>query len=358
MPAHPNRKTSEKPMRAAFIQKHGPLDVLQYGHGLPMPMPGLGEVRIRICAAALNRLDLWVREGWPGLNLPMPHILGADGAGVIDALGADVQSLMVGQRVVINPGIAPANHDARYDGQENMAPGFSVLGEHQSGTYAEYVCVPARNVLPLPDYIPFEEAAAAALVYVTAWHSLISRGRLQAGQRVLIIGAGGGVNSASIQIAKLAGAEVYVVGNGAAKIAQAKQLGADEVIDRSQEDWSRAVHRLTNKQGVDVVVDNVGQETLFGSIRALRPGGRILIVGNTSGPIIQVDLRYIFTKQIEIIGSTMGPYRDFAAVMGLVFAGKLKPIIGARLPLAEAAKAQKMLAENAVFGKIILEIAD
>jgi NADPH:quinone reductase-like Zn-dependent oxidoreductase len=309
--------------------------------------------------AALNRLDIWVRNGWEGIRLPLPHILGADAAGEIAEVGAAVQGWQTGQRVVVNPGVHPANLDLTWAGRENLAPTYGILGEHLPGTYAEYIAVPARNLLALPPAFPYAEAAAAALVYLTAWHSLIVRGNLRAGERVLIVGAGGGVNSASIQVAKYAGAEVYVVGSSAAKLAEAEALGADHLIDRSQAgqtDWAKTIFQLTQKQGVDVVVDNVGKATLFSSIRALARGGRMLVVGNTSGPLAELDLRYLFSKQISLVGSTMGTARDFATVMGLVFAGALKPVVGARYPLAEAAEAHRALEAGAVFGKIVLDI--
>jgi len=343
-------------MRAVIFQQHGSADQLQYVTDYPEPLPQRGQVRIRVRAAALNRLDLWVREGWEGIKLTLPHILGADAAGDVDLLGDGVTGLSVGDRVVVNGGIAPDNYDPIWEGRENLAPGFKVLGEDMTGSYCEYLCLPARNCLKLPSHVGYQQAAAASLVYLTAWHSLISRGGLRAGESVLIVGAGGGVNSASIQIAKYAGAKVLVVGSSALKLEQAKALGADLVVDRSQEDWTRAVFKLTEKQGVDVVVDNVGKETLFGSIRSLKRGGRILIVGNTSGPLAEVDLRYLFSKQISIIGSTMAPGRDFATVMRLVFDGVFTPVIGAVFPLEQAAQAHRALEHGDTFGKIVLEV--
>ncbi|MCS6871607.1 MAG: zinc-binding dehydrogenase [Anaerolineae bacterium] len=343
-------------MRAIILEKHGGIENLRYVEDFPAPQPKVGEVRVRVRAAALNRLDLWVREGWEGIKLPLPHILGADAAGEIEAIGNGVQGLAVGDRVVLNPGISCGQCELCLSGQDNLCPKFGILGEDMHGTYAEYVVVPARNALKLPDHVSYEQAAAAALVYLTAWHSLITRGNLKAGESVLIVGAGGGVNSASIQIAKLAGATVYVVASNAEKAAQAQALGADVCIDRSAEDWSRAIFRLTERRGVDVVVDNVGMATINSSIRAVRRGGRILIVGNTSGYSANIDMRYLFAKHISLIGSTMAPHADFLQVMRLVFAGKLQPLISARYPLAEAAQAQERLAKGDVFGKIVLMV--
>ena len=343
-------------MRAILLPEHGAADKLVYTTDQPIPQPKAHEVRIRVRAAALNRLDIWVRDGWPGIKLPLPHILGADAAGDIDALGSEVNSWAVGDRVVIDPQLSCGVCEFCRAGQQNLCETGGITGEHSSGTYAEYITISARNLLKLPDSVSYADAAGAALVYLTAWHSLISKANVRSGQSVLIVGAGGGVNSASIQIAKLAGARVYVVGSSTAKLDEARRLGADELIDRSAEDWIKAIYKRTNKQGVDIVVDNVGKDTLFGSVRSVKRGGKILIVGNTSGPMAEVDLRYIFSKHISIIGSTMAPHSDFVTVMQLVFAGKLTPSIGARFPLEQAAEAQRAMEAGSVFGKIVLDV--
>lgn len=343
-------------MKAAVITGHGGLEVVQVVDNLPVPEPGAGEVRIAMKAAALNRLDLWVRLGWPGLKLAMPHITCADGAGVVDVVGAGVKAFAPGDRVCIDPTIVDPDSPALLTGLENQSR-IHLLGESVPGVAAEYVVLPSRNLMKIPDGFGFNEAAAAGLVYVTAWHSLMTRGGLRAGETVLIVGAGGGVNSASIQIAKLAGATVYVVGSNAEKCEKARELGADVTINREEtSQWSKTVYQMTNKQGVDVVIDNVGTSTFIDSIRSTRIGGRILVVGNTSGPFVELDLRQIFARQVSIIGSTMGPHQDFIKVMNLVFAGKLKPVVGAVLPMHEAARAQEMLANFDVFGKVVLEI--
>jgi NADPH:quinone reductase-like Zn-dependent oxidoreductase len=231
------------------------------------------------------------------------------------------------------------------------------MGEHRSGFAAEYVCVPARNCLKVPQGFDMQQAAAAGLVYVTSWHSLITRGQLKAGERVLIVGAGGGVNSASIQIAKLAGAFVYVVGSSEEKCQRALELGADVVINRQEHpQWSKEVGRLTERLGVDVVVDNVGKETLLQSIRSLRIGGRILTVGGTSGYNAELPINQVFGRQIAIIGSTMGTHKDYVTVMNLVFSGKLRAVVGKVYPLAEARAAQQTLETFDVFGKVVLDV--
>lgn len=343
-------------MKAATLRAHGGPEVVGYRDDLPIPEPGFGEVRVKIKAAALNRLDLWVRAGWKGLELDFPHVICSDGAGLVDAVGAGVNHVALGDRVCIDPTIVAPGDPALHSGLENQSR-VAILGEHHSGTAAEYVVLPERNLMRMPDGFDFAEAAAAGLVGVTAWHSLITRGGLQVGESVLIVGAGGGVNSISIQIAKLAGATVYVVGSNAEKCRQAEALGADVTINRQDEaQWSRAIYRLTDRRGVDVVVDNVGGATLGQSMRACRIGGRILIVGGTSGYRYEMNVAQLFARQIALIGSTMGPHRDYMAVMNQVFAGRLQAVIGARLPLDEARQAQNLLETNAVFGKVVLEL--
>ncbi len=343
-------------MKAVLFRQHGGPEVLEYAD-FPTPEPGPGQVLVRLRAAALNRLDLWTREGWPGLQLDMPHIPGADGAGEVAGLGPGVSGPAQGERVVINANLGCGRCEFCLAGEDNRCRDWHLLGETVRGTYAEYVVVPAANVLRLPDGFDEHVAAAAGLVFHTAWHSLITRGHLQAGESVLVVGASGGVNTACIQVAKLAGARVYVVGSSREKLALAESLGADVLIDRSrQENWSRAVYEASGRRGVDVVVDNVGAGTMPHSLRAARKGGRILTVGNTGGPIFEIDNRYVFGRHLSILGSTMGTRRDFATVMGLVFEGRLRPALDRPYPLAEARAAQERLAAGAQMGKITLAI--
>ena len=343
-------------MKAVLFYDHGGPEVLRY-EDFPTPEPGPGEVQVRLHSSALNHMDLWVRRGWPGLKLEYPHISGADGAGVISAVGTGVEDLEAGQRVVINANLSCGKCSYCLAGRDNLCRNWHLLGETRRGTLAEYVVVPARNLLPLPEGFGFAEAAAAGLVFHTAWHSLITRGHLRASESVLIVGASGGVNTASIQVAKLAGARVFVVGSSRAKLELAKSLGADVCIDRSQEaNWSKEVFLATGRQGVDVVVDNVGAPTMMMSMRAARKGGRILTVGNTGGPELTLDNRYIFGKHLSILGSTMGTIQDFSTVMGLVFEGALRPVIDRIFPLEETASAQQRLEQGEQLGKIILEI--
>ncbi len=345
-------------MKAIYLHEHGPIENLTYVEDAPIPEPKAGEVRVKVEASAMNRLDLFVREGWPGLKLPMPHILGADSAGTIDALGENVKGWNIGDRVAVNPSKVDCDGCEWCErGMENLCKEYHIMGETTSGTYCEYICVPARNLLSLPDHVSYAEAAAAGLVFVTAWQSLIGRSNLQPGETVLIIGAGGGVNTASLQIAKMMGCDVIVVGSTDEKLAQAEAFGADHLINRNAlEDgnWGKAVFKLTNKRGVDLVVDNVGAPTMMASIRAARPGGRVVTVGNTAGPTFEFDNRYLFFRNVSLIGSTMGTNADFKDVMRLVFAGKLQAVVGATFPLKEAQAAHRMLEQGDVFGKIVL----
>lgn len=342
-------------MKAVLFHQHGGPEVLHYTD-YPTPTPQKGEVLIRLRAAALNRMDVFVRNGWPGLKLELPHINGADGAGEVAALGEGAAGFEVGDHVSINANLGCGHCDFCEGGRDNLCRNWHLLGETIRGTYAEYISLPARQLYKLPKDFDFHAAAGAALVYQTAWHSMTKRGKVNAGETVAIIGAGGGVNSASIQVAKLLGARVIVVGSSSKKLQQAEAIGADVLVDRSKdEDWSKAVFIATGKQGVDVVVDNVGT-TFPLSLRALKKGGRLLTVGNSGAPRFEIDNRYIFSKHLSIIGSTMSTLADFFEVMGLVTTGKLRPILDTRFPLQEAATAQQRLEQGENFGKITLDI--
>lgn len=342
-------------MKTVLFHEHGGPEVLQYTD-FPTPEPKPGEALIRLHASALNFVDILVRKGWPSLKLELPHINGEDGAGEISAFGANTNTdLKIGDRVVINANLGCAECEYCVAGKDNMCINWHMIGETILGTYAEYISVPVRQLYKLPKDFDFHQAAAAALVYQTAWHSLAKRGNLQKGETVLIVGAGGGVNTASIQIAKYMGAQVMVVGSNAKKLELAESIGADILIDRSKEEnWSKAVFLATNKRGVDMVVDNVGT-TFMQSLRTLRKGGRLVTVGNSSGPKFEFDNRYMFAKHLSIIGSTMSTLDDFKEVMDLVVDGKLKPIIDKTFSLKDAALAQERLWNNQNFGKITLD---
>ncbi len=351
-------------MKSILFHKHGGPEVLEYAD-FPTPEPKAGEALIRIRAAALNRMDVLVRNGWQGLKLEMPHINGADGAGEVAALGSPLplgeglgvrENFKVGDRVAINANLGCGQCEFCLNKQDNMCRNWHLLGESIRGTYAEYICLPTRQLYKLPNDFDFHAAAAAALVYQTAWHSMVKRGAVKAGETIAIVGAGGGVNSASIQIAKYLGAKVIVIGSNENKLKQAESLGADILIDRSkEEDWSKAIFLATEKRGVDVIVDNVGT-TFPLSLRALKKGGRLLTVGNSGGAKFEIDNRFIFAKHLSIIGSTMSTLADFKEVMDLVVAGKLKPILDRTYPLKEAAAAQERLWRGENFGKVTLDV--
>jgi len=293
-------------------------------------------------------------HGWPGLDLEMPHWGGADIAGVVAGLGEGVTGFETGRRVVIDHGINAVEDEFTRRGDHSMSPGYMITGEHIRGGFAKYVAAPAKNLVKIPDNIDFPEACAPLLVTLTAWRMLINRGKLQAGETVLVVGAGGGVNSVAIQIAKMAGATVYVVASNAEKAKRARELGADFVIDRSLADWGKEVRRLTAKRGVDLVVDNVGAATLNISMAVVARGGRIVIVGNTSGPQVEIDVRRIFGKQISLIGSTMGTPKDFRDITRLLWSGRIKTIVDEVIPLSEGRRAFEIMERGEMFGKIVL----
>ena len=342
-------------MKALAFYEHGGIEKLQIVD-LPKPTIGADDVLINVKASALNRLDLFVREGLAGLKLPLPHIPGSDGAGIIAEIGANVRNLKVGQRVTINPGLSCGACEFCLAGEQSLCREFKILGEHCAGTAADFVCVPAVNVLPIPDDFPFEQAAAAPLVFLTAWRALMSRAQVRAGEDVLILGAGGGASTAAIRIAKKAGARVFVTSSSDEKLQKAKQIGADVLINYSTQEWDKEVYKSTNKRGVDVVFESVGAATWLKAIRALRRGGRLVTIGATTGPNPQEEIRQIFWKQVDILGSTMSNQREFREVMKLVLRGELKPVIDVVLPLERAQDAHARLAKGEQFGKIVLTV--
>ncbi len=340
-------------MKALHFLQHGELDVVRYGE-VPNPELKEGQVLVKVRACAINHLDIWVRRGWPGLKLAMPHWCGADVAGQVAQVGEGVSGWTPGQKVVVDPGVSTTDDEFTRRGEVSVSPGYHILGEQVRGGAAEYLAVPASNLLPMPVNWDFPEAAAPLLVSLATWRMLIRRAGLRAGESVLIVGAGGGVNSMAIQIAKLAGARIYVVCGNEEKANRARELGADVAVDRSRGDWVKEVYNLTNKRGVDVVVDNVGKATLTGSMQAVARGGRVVIIGNTSGPQAEIDIRYIFGKQISLIGSTMGSHQDFRDVTSLLWAGKLKPVIDRVMPLSQGREAYRIMERGEQFGKIVL----
>jgi NADPH:quinone reductase-like Zn-dependent oxidoreductase len=327
-------------LKAIRIHEDGGPDVLRY-EDAPDPVARPGEVLIRLHAASLNRLDLWVRKGLP--SVPKPRILGADGAGTVETLGEGVDGLEVGRRVVINPGL---EHGDR----------ITVIGEHMDGTHAELIAVPATNVYPLPDELSFEDAAAFPLVFETAYRMLSTRAGLQAGEWVLVWGAGSGVGSASLAVAKALGARVLATSSSDEKLARAREVGADATVNHASGDVGATVKELTDGRGVDVVVEHVGEATWKTSLQAVRIGGRIAVCGATTGPNPPAQLHRVWWKQLTIVGSTMGTRADFEAVYELVKSGRAKPAVDAVFPLTNARAAHERMEAGEHFGKIVLTI--
>ncbi|MDX6449205.1 MAG: hypothetical protein QOD08_1668 [Gaiellaceae bacterium] len=329
-------------MKAVRIHEDGGPEVLRY-EDVPDPVPGTGHVLVRLKAASLNHLDLWVRKGLP--SVPKPRILGADGAGLVESLGEEVEGFEPGQRVVLNPGIAHGDT-------------ITVIGEHTDGTHAELIAVPATNVYPLPDELSFEDAAAFPLVFETAYRMLATRAHLEPDEWVLVWGIGGGVATAALAIAKALGANVVVTSSSDAKLARAVELGADGVVNHAVGDVAEAVKQATGGRGVDLVVEHVGEATWKTSLQVVRTGGRIVVCGATSGPNPPAALHRIWWKQLTIYGSTMGTPEDFESAYELVKTGRAKPVVDEVFPLAEARAAHERLEGGEQLGKIVLRIPD
>jgi NADPH:quinone reductase-like Zn-dependent oxidoreductase len=342
-------------MKAIFFEKHGEIDTLKYAD-IPQPEPKVGEALIRVRAVALNHLDVWVRKGWPGLHLEMPHVGGSDIAGEIVSVNTPGTTWAPGTRVIINPGVITSEDEWTRKGEDSLSPGYKIIGEQLRGGLAEYTCVPIANLFRLPDGISFEDGAAPLLVGLTCWRMLFKRAQLRAGESILVVGAGGGVNSLSILLSKAAGANVIALAGGEDKVAKAYALGASTVIDyTTKPDWQTEVLKITKGRGVDIVVDNVGSKTIPKSLRSVARGGRIVTVGNTKGYELSFDNRLLFTKQVSLIGSTMGSRQDFIEAMEFIFQNKIKIPIDTIAPLADGIKMIKRLEEGQQFGKIVLK---
>lgn len=340
-------------MKAVFFRQHGGLDVLEYGYQ-PVPAPGPGEVLLRVKACALNHLDLWTRQGMPGVKISLPHILGCDLAGEVEKLGHGVRGIKPGQKVLAAPGISCGRCHHCRAGWDSLCDDYRILGFQVNGGYAEFARVPARNLILISKKWTFEEWAAVPLVFLTAWHMLVTRAELKKGETVLIHAAGSGVGSAAIQIAKTIGAKVFTTVGSDEKIKRAKSLGADEVINYEKKDFSTEVKRLNRNKGVDVVFEHIGPATFAKSLASLSRKGRLVTCGVTSGPLVPLDLRYLFVRQLSISGSYMGGIQELQKVVRLVRKKKLKPVVDKVFPLREAREAQARMLERQNFGKIIL----
>jgi NADPH:quinone reductase-like Zn-dependent oxidoreductase len=339
-------------MRAAIFHETGGPEVVRIEE-VPTPRPGPGEVLVQVKAAAMNHLDLWIRRGLP-IDTTMPHIGGSDIAGVIAEAGEGVDPARVGERVVVNPSLWDGTCEWCRRGEQSMCVRFRILGEHTDGGFAEYVAAAADHVYRLPDGYAFEQAAALPISYMTAWRALHSRARLQPGEDVLVLGASGGTAIAAVQIAVGIGARVFAVTSGAANVERLRGLGATFVYDRSEQDWSAALHADTGKRGVDVVVENVGLATWKGSMRALAQGGRLVTYGATTGPRVEIDVRAVFWKQLSVLGSTMASKAEFEAMLQAAFSGELRPVVDSVMPLDHAREAHERLEAGGQFGKIVL----
>jgi NADPH:quinone reductase-like Zn-dependent oxidoreductase len=325
---------------------------------LPQPtVQSPGDVLIRIHAAALNRLDLFVAEGLPGVSYNFPQVVGSDGAGVVEEIGSEVRQVRPGDRVMINPTLSCGGCSACRAGEESLCERLRVLGEHSGGTAAEYVVVPAENLALVPPAMSWPQAAAFSLATLTAWRMLVTRSGVQAGETVLISGIGGGVALAALQIAKLLGARAIVTSGTEAKLNLARRLGADVALNHRQMDVAPEVRKHTAGRGADVVVDSNGEQSWHGSLRSLRRGGRLVTCGATTGPMVSLDLRRLFWHQWSMLGSTLGSRREYTEIVGLAAQGKLWPVIDRTVPLEEAITAYERLQRGEQVGKLVIEVA-
>ena len=346
-------------MRALALKQHGGIGSLEL---LDLPAPAIAapdDVLIRVRSAALNHLDLFLTEGVKGITVPFPHIVGTDGAGVVEGIGSAVTTLGLGDRVTINPGISCGKCPQCRAGEEPFCRSFEILGEHRAGTAAELVVVPERNVWIIPDRMPWHTAAAFPLSTLTAWRMLTTRARLQPGETVLIWGIGGGVSLAALQIAKHLGARVIATSSSERKLAKARELGAEVAFNHAEQtpdQIAREVRKLT-VVGADVVVDSVGEKTWEASLKALRPGGRLVTCGATTGPIVSLDIRRLFWFQWSLLGSTMGSSTEFAQIMVLANSGALWPVLDSVVPLEQGVSAYERMARGDQLGKLVIEVS-
>jgi NADPH:quinone reductase-like Zn-dependent oxidoreductase len=340
-------------MKAVRIHQHGGPEVLRY-EDIPEPEIRPDEVLLRVRACSLNHLDLWVRGGIPGMKIPMPHILGSDVAGEVVRVGALCERIQPGQRVLLSPGTSCRQCEQCISGQDNQCRRYGLFGAARPGGNREYMPAPEYTAIPIPDNLGFTEAAAAPLVFVTAWHMLFARAGLQAGEDVLVLAASSGVGMAAVQIAKMFHCRVIATAGGEAKLQKARELGADHVIDHYRQDISAEVKKITDRRGVDVVFEHVGTATWPKSVESLATGGRLVTCGATTGYDANVDIRYLFTKQQSLSGSFMGTMGELHRALKFVFRGQLKPVVDRVFPLSETAAAHAYLENKEQFGKVIV----
>jgi NADPH:quinone reductase-like Zn-dependent oxidoreductase len=340
-------------MKAVVINEHGGPEALQYTDA-PDPKIKANEVLVEVRACALNHLDIWVRAGLPNVRIPLPHILGNDIAGVVREAGELVSWVRSGDEVILQPGISCGHCEQCLAGRDNLCREYDIIGSGRDGGYAELVAIPGVNVIPKPTNLSWEQAAALPLVTLTAWHMLVTRANVQPGEDVLIHAAGSGVGSLGIQVAKLRGARVIATAGSDEKLVKAKDLGADEVINYSRDDWPKEVKRLTNRKGVEVVFEHTGAETWPGSIVSLKNNGRLVTCGATSGFDARTDLRQVFYRHLTILGSMMGSKAELLEAMKFIEDGAIRAVVDRVLPLAEAQKAHELMEDRAQFGKLVL----
>ncbi len=342
-------------MKAVMFHRHGGPEVLSY-EDAPDPVPDSDEALVRVRACALNRLDIWARNGLPDVEIPLPHISGSDIAGSVEWVPPEEKEFRKGDQVVVNPGLGCGRCEKCLTGRDNQCRYYSIVGYGTDGGYAELVKVPRRNLVARPAGLTDAQAAAFPLVFLTAYHMLVTKARLVAGETVLVLGAGSGVGSAAVQIAKAQGARVIATAAGAEKGRKARDIGADEVIDRGSQDILEEARRLTGKRGVDVVVEHVGKATWAGSLRALAKGGRLVVCGATTGADAVTDLRYVFNRELTVYGSFMAGKGELLDAMELLRQGKVGPVVDSEFPLAKAADAQRRMESGDHFGKVVLDV--
>lgn len=341
-------------MKAVRFHQHGGTEVLQYEE-VEDPKPSRGEVVVRVKACALNHLDIWARKGLPNVKIPLPHISGSDVAGTVEWVPEDENLIKKGMDVIVSPGLSCGRCEKCLSGMDNQCRNYSILGYQVDGGYAELVKVPVQNIVEKPENLSYVEAASFPLVFLTAHHMLVQRAGIQAGEYVLVLAAGSGVGVAAIQIAKLYNAYVIATAGDEEKMRKAEKLGADFTINHYKEDVVESVRKITGRRGADIVVEHVGKSTWERSIKACATGGRIVTCGATTGPDAVTDLRYVFNREISILGSYMGSKSELLRVVELFKKGKLKPVVDSIFKLSDAALAQKRMEESVHFGKIVLQ---
>jgi NADPH:quinone reductase-like Zn-dependent oxidoreductase len=340
-------------MKAVVFKQHGGPEVLEFTD-VEAPSPKANEVLVKVKACALNHLDLFIRRGLPGIQIPLPHILGSDISGIVQEVGNLVSWVKPGDEVIVQPGVSCTHCEACLSGADNLCREYDLIGYRRDGGYAEFVAVPGINIVPKPENLSWEAAAALPLVSITAWHMLVSRANVQPGEVVLVHAAGSGVGSIAIQVAKLRGARVITTASSEEKLAKARELGADETINYTAADWPKQVRKLTGGRGVDVVVEHTGAETWPGSISALKNNGKLVTCGATSGYDARTDLRQVFYRHLTLLGSFMGSKAELLEVLKFVEQGSIRAIIDTVRPLTEAREAHESLENRAQFGKVLL----